>query len=148
MGLRPAQTMPGPNVTSVNPTHHQDRVFAKRAAFFAGVKSKIGHFIARAAALQLNFNLAQTQTRSPLLCTPVLASLSPLFFTIVLLGIEHLVRNPLLVNPLTTNLVTLLLLTGPQLSAHLEVASNLPLAPLNLQETYAGRPLLLYSLCF
>ena len=36
---------------------NQDYVFSKRAAFFNGLKNKVGHIMARASALRVNLNL-------------------------------------------------------------------------------------------
>ena len=38
---------------------NQDAVFSKRAAFFNSLKSKVGHIMAKASALQVNMNLAR-----------------------------------------------------------------------------------------
>jgi len=37
---------------------NQDCVFSKRTAFFNGLKSKVGHIMAKATALRVNLNLA------------------------------------------------------------------------------------------
>ena len=36
---------------------NQDYVFSKRAAFFNGLKNKVGHIMAKASALRVNLNL-------------------------------------------------------------------------------------------
>jgi len=51
-----------------------DHVFSKRAAFFNGLKSKVGHIMAKATALRVNLNLAPS---IPLLRAPLHATLTP-----------------------------------------------------------------------
>jgi len=44
---------------------NQDYVFSKRAAFFNGLKSKVGHTMAQATALRVNLNLAPSIPSTP-----------------------------------------------------------------------------------
>ena len=44
---------------------NQDYVFSKRAAFFNGLKSKVGHIMAKATALRVNLNLAPSIPSTP-----------------------------------------------------------------------------------
>jgi len=44
---------------------NQDYVLSKRAAFFNGLKSKIGHIMAKATALRVNLNLAPSIPPTP-----------------------------------------------------------------------------------
>ena len=44
---------------------NQDSVFSKRAAFFNGLKSKVGHIMAKATALKVNLNLARSIPSTP-----------------------------------------------------------------------------------
>jgi len=53
---------------------HQDYVFSKRAAFFNGLKSKVGHIMANATVLRVNLNLAPS---IPLLRVPLHTTLTP-----------------------------------------------------------------------
>jgi len=44
---------------------NQDYVFSKRAAFFNGLKSKVGHIMAKTTALRVNLNLAPSIPSTP-----------------------------------------------------------------------------------
>ena len=48
---------------------NQDYVFSKRAAFFNGLKKKVGHIMARASALRVNLNLQPSAPSLPRPCS-------------------------------------------------------------------------------
>jgi hypothetical protein len=59
---------------------NQDYVFSKRAAFFNGLKCKVGHIMAKAAALEVNLNLAPSVPSAP--CTPARNSNAQLIYAL------------------------------------------------------------------